>query len=283
MSAPPSAASKVSPFGFVPEGYLLVKRESVDTKVLALDESKEFLEASKPHQATAAEKAQLTYVPAGMHENTNRVVKPSRKVRKSLKANWAKDGQAISRSFDPVGKIPRVIHTSLEQQITLQFSTSFSSLTTSTTVPTFFGIVFTLNTLDGYTEFTSAFDQYRIKEVEFAMAPNGTLDGITGGSMRSCVDLDDANTPTSFAQIDAHQGSLLTPMFTGHYHRFVPHFAVAAYSGVFTSFSNAVGWVDCASPGVQHYGVKVGLSPTSSAVSYLVDVRCTVSFRAPGI
>jgi len=61
--------------------------------------------------------------------------------------------------------------------------------------------------------------------------------------------------------------------------------AVAAFSGAFTSYSNVpAGWIDSASPGVQHYGLKLYFESTPfGVISYEYSVRAKVSFRGPGI
>jgi len=60
-----------------------------------------------------------------------------------------------------------------------------------------------------------------------------------------------------------------------------PHIATAAYSGVFTSFKNEPStWIDVASPGVQHYGLKVAADVTSTnSVAIKMFVRVWVQFR----
>jgi len=65
-----------------------------------------------------------------------------------------------------------------------------------------------------------------------------------------------------------------------HYRKFIPHVAVASYSGTFTSFTNEVApWIDIASPSVQHYGLKTACTPTTAVVQYTARARLSVSFR----
>jgi len=60
--------------------------------------------------------------------------------------------------------------------------------------------------------------------------------------------------------------------------------AVAAYSGAFTSYSNLVGgWIDSASPAVQHYGIKLATPIATGSIAYTMTARAVVSFRSPGI
>lgn len=141
----------------------------------------------------------------------------------------------------------------------------------------------TLSLLNPGNQYASLFDQYRIDVVEAWIDNN--FPRTTGGTtlITSAVDTDDSNVPTTFTSVDDRQGSLLSNGVVGHYHKWVPHMAVACYSGAFTSFaSQCAEWIDVASPGVQHYGIKFGIAAGQTNV-YSLSIRALVSFRGSNI
>jgi len=102
-----------------------------------------------------------------------------------------------------------------------------------------------------------------------------------GENLYSVIDYDDANALTTVAGALAYTNVIVTPMTNGHYRKWRPHIAVGAYSGAFTSFKNEVSnWIDVASPGVQHYGLKVVADVTSiNTLSIKMFSRVWVQFR----
>jgi len=154
-----------------------------------------------------------------------------------------------------------------------------SLLTTSTTTPTFASANFQLNNVDQVTSFQNLFDQYRIDFIELWITPqfasNDTL-----SEYSSVIDFDDSGLLTSYAQASDFSNVVESSLSQGHYRRFKPHVAEAAYSGAFSSFANAVSpWLDCASPSVQHYGLKTAFKATAVASSVNMVVRYHISFR----
>jgi len=150
------------------------------------------------------------------------------------------------------------------------------------------GQYFFLGMLDQVSTFVALFDQYRITEVEVWIQPRNvrTVDVSTSshGLLYSVVDYDDASVAAwSSINFREYSNCLITPADNGHYRRFKPHIAGAAYSGAFTSFSNQTDqWVDCASQNVQFYGFKVGVDASDIAgdsYTYNQEIRYHVEFR----
>jgi hypothetical protein len=136
-----------------------------------------------------------------------------------------------------------------------------------------------------YSSFSAVFDQYKIDFVEVWLTPYGP--GSIGSyplntKIYSVVDYDDANAPTSLSALQAYENCVTTRASDGHYIKFKPHIAVAAYGGAFTQFKNeAADWIDVASGSVQHYGVKFGCDPSVATNDVQIDMttRLTISFR----
>jgi len=227
-------------------------------------------------KAAKAALTAVTTVGGQLLSNNNRNSNKKRKLNTDL----------ISKSYNVVASRPMARIRNQQNVITANLRYDVVTFTSSTSVNIYSSEVFQLNKFDGYAEYTGLFDQYRINEIEVWFEPIvGPAVALTDiGVLTTAIDLDDTSVPTAFATIEDKQSALTTGGLTGHYHRWKPSMAVATYSGTFTSFSNApAGWIDAGSPGVQHYGLKVGITPTSVAIGYRTQVRASISFKQPGL
>ncbi len=157
-----------------------------------------------------------------------------------------------------------------------------SAHTTSTTLSTFSAFQFNVASLDQVSALSSIFDQYRIKMVEFVLYPSFTpsVTVTQDGLMTSVIDYDDAATLTTVASALDYTNALTYPNGNIQRRCFVPHAAVAAYSGTFTSYQNVESpWIDFNSTTVQHYGLKVASTLTSVTCVYNALVRMWVQCR----
>ena len=94
------------------------------------------------------------------------------------------------------------------------------------------------------------------------------------------IDFDDSNAPTSTTDLADYTNCVVSGPTEVIQGTLVPRFAYGAYSGVFTSFANhKPDWIDAASPGVEHYGLKIAATTTNSAVTYTIMFRYHVSLR----
>ena len=154
---------------------------------------------------------------------------------------------------------------------------------TSTTLPTFFGLSFLASSLDNFASLANVFDQYRIDMIEVLIIPDVTevTPGSAGTSLYlSAVDYENSTAPSSLAELGGYASCIESSGNSQHYHRWEPQFAVAAYSGTFTSYAAQSGWVDCSSPNVQHYGLKIAHGATGAAFGVNAAITYHVSFRA---
>lgn len=161
---------------------------------------------------------------------------------------------------------------------------SQGTITSNVAVAVFAGFSFAASAIDQISSLTAVFDQYRIDEIEAWLWPRitgGTGTTVDVGMFASAVDYDDATALTGFNQALDYQNVLVSDGRQGHYHRFKPHCALAAYSGAFTSFSNVASpWIDAASTGVQHYGLKTAWTACdSTGYTYSLQTRLHMSFR----
>jgi hypothetical protein len=141
--------------------------------------------------------------------------------------------------------------------------------------------------INQFSQFAAVFDQYRFTMIEIWLTPSGpacapSYLNTTGGRMYSVTDYDDSNNLSSSNNALQYQNVLVTSFTDGHYRRFTPHIAVAAYGGAFNQFKNEVAdWIDCASTNLQHYGVKFLVDTTAGTADVKFDAfyRITVEFR----
>jgi len=122
---------------------------------------------------------------------------------------------------------------------------------------------FTLGAIQGNSEWTNLFDQYKICLVRVVLRPLFNFAQIVALStdvfppLCSVIDYDDA-TAISNVLLSQYQSYKQTRFDKDHVRSIKPRVAMAAYgSGVFASFANQGDqWIDCASTAVVHYGLK---------------------------
>jgi hypothetical protein len=156
--------------------------------------------------------------------------------------------------------------------------------TSSTTLAVFYAQAFLASYIDQISSLTAVFDQYRIDEIEVWIIPrigvNNSSNTEDHGLFASVIDYDDYNSLTGFNQALDYTNVLVTNGKDGHYRRFKPHVAVAAYSGAFTSFLNEESpWIDAASTGVQHFGLKTAWTATDSVYNQSIQALYHMSWR----
>jgi len=177
----------------------------------------------------------------------------------------------------PPTRVPRNI---ARQSYWYRGTYSAGTLTTSATVATAISLVFQLSFLDLATSFTAVFDQYCIVAVKVKIRPlySGSIG--TAGPLHTVIDHDDAGGLLSVAQAQDYSTHMSTQGNIGQVRVVYPRLAIAAYSGAFTSFANQRSYVDCASPTVQHYGLKVLAEPSNgSSATYSIEVEMYLQFR----
>jgi hypothetical protein len=222
----------------------------------------------------------LPFTPSLMNDMLQPLGKGKRK--KQGKAN-----SIVSKAYNIVASRPIAHPKFRENIITVNMRyTSAAFLSSSTISAVYSGTSFVISSFSDYAQYLGLFDQYKIDMIEAWLEPvvsQSTISSNTG-ELYSAVDLDDANPPTSLTSVEGKQTSLVTNGLDGHYHKWIPHVAVATYSGAFNSYGNVSStWIDSGSPNVQHYGLKVGITPTAANTVYSLTVRAVVSFKQPGL
>jgi len=159
-----------------------------------------------------------------------------------------------------------------------------ANLIASAGTPQYIGAYFQISNVADISAFSAVFDQYRIGLIEVLIEPvvtEVTAPGSDVGEYISAVDIDDANAPTAYADMGSYSTAVQTRGTQSHYHRFVPTVAVAVYSGAFTSFAATTSmWLDCGSPAIQHYGLKVATAASGVFQTYTYQVKMHCHWRA---
>jgi hypothetical protein len=150
----------------------------------------------------------------------------------------------------------------------------------NTTLPATYQKSIMLSQLSGYADYVSAFDKYRILEVQAECIPNtGGLSATSSSVIDTVIDYDDDSALTSGAQYE--YDSCYSVNSTSSFKRtFIPRAALAAYSGTFTSYAEAKPsqWIDCASPNVNHYGLKMVMGASTPVFALIIIYRVHVQF-----
>jgi hypothetical protein len=184
----------------------------------------------------------------------------------------------------PAPLISDVPKETLSRGRTYKFQSSYDGITiTSSNV----GIVaaslnFDLASISNSVDIVGLFDQYRILQVRVVFLPRQTAAGGIYGDIYTVLDYDDSVLLTSTS--DALQYDNLMTLPAGQYFERVlnPRIAMAAYSGiVFNGFANMEKvWLDAASTIIQHYGLKILVTPGSAAPTPIYDLKITLTVEA---
>jgi len=171
------------------------------------------------------------------------------------------------------------------QVLTIRRGYDGGTISTANGAPTAGFIAPTLATLPDYTDFTNLFDAYRIDCVKATFTPIQQNSLSFAARFYSVIDYDDSNPLASLgAALEYDSVMVSTIDNTSCVTRtFRPKFAVAAYSGVFTSFaqSSRNQWVDVASATVPFYGLKWIIEPDSAVKAvYRLDVVVCLRLKA---
>jgi len=216
-------------------------------------------------------------------KNVRRIVKkPDTKTEMMLKELVESGKQQQLRPVPEVPDVPR-IRLKRNKVYTFEISTNRANFTTSTSIETDTSYYFQLSDLNISTNFTSIFDTYRIAQVNLKFIPLGTSSGaMINSAIYTALDYDDASA-TTIASLLNYETLQITDAEHFFERTVNPKPAFALYGGAFTQFGQiSQPWVDCGSPSVYHYGVKVAAPVTAAAAitfqvvgTYLVQFKNT--------
>lgn len=158
------------------------------------------------------------------------------------------------------------------------------------------GFSFNMNLLPNVAEYSSLYDQYRLKGIQFRMVPktSGQFQGATSGvanalgygQVMTVIDYDDAATPVTKDGLMEFSTVKYTRSNAIHKRYLKPQMLTRLWVNT-TTEANSPGpakWVDWTYPNVEHYGIKLyvdapvvnNLATDNSSISY--DIYATFYF-----
>lgn len=191
-----------------------------------------------------------------------------------------------------VRRAPQVHTFSCTTRLT-DITASISNLGVQTNIATAYQ--FNLNQLPNTSEFTTLFDQYKIKSAKITFVPGGNnalispLSGVSSsfgfGRFLSAIDYDDATAPSAETDLLQYQSLKITNPMQTHTRTLSPKVLAAIYqSAIATSYeSRNAPWIDVGNPAVPHYGLKVWvnapLSTVAASITYNVYLKLTFACK----
>jgi hypothetical protein len=241
----------------------------------------EYLVFSPPNQmATKEQLAALTHLPAAFVGRTNKG-RGKGKGGEKLKFFGPK---TIALSNDSAFPFLKTVSARSQIFSTVESLATANFLASSTSVPVYTATAFSVASIHDISSFVSVFDQYFITCIEVLIEPqvSETTSAATSvGDFITVIDLDDNATPSNYNDLCSYPEVAQSKGTASHYHRWRPNYAIAAYSGAFTSYAATdANWIDCGSTGVLHYGIKAASTVSTVAQTYTIQTRLHVSFRA---
>jgi len=184
-----------------------------------------------------------------------------------------------------VRRDPFRVAASPDKVFTFVRTADLGNIASSFAGPVFGSNYFSLDGVTNYSEFSSLFDQFRIKKIRLHISPlsNAPYPSLVAPSpLYIAPDFDNATLPASVTEVIEKSGVRILSPKDSTVFEFTPRIAVAAYQGALTAFANQTSWVDCSYHATQFYGIKYALPVSGSAsqlsfwhsyVEYLFEFR----------
>jgi len=189
--------------------------------------------------------------------------------------------KADQTTFSPeVTDVPKVIF-ARNRHINVSLSYN-NTITTTATVASFGAIAPSLSLFAQYSPYVTAYDQYRIIQLQYKWIPQTFISNNIIPFVASVIDYDDATAPSSLTTVYSYDSLMVSPANVVFERVVTPRIAIAAYAGAFTSYANTScrQWLDSASTGVLYYGLKYAIPAASISVTFTVLVTASVQFRS---
>jgi len=165
---------------------------------------------------------------------------------------------------------------------TVMQSAAVTTIAGSTSAETDGDYAVNLSTISNASAFIAIFDAWRIMQVTFRFIPFPSSPAASGtqAPIYTAIDYDDSAT-TTIASLQQYDTLKVAPAGSFFQRCLIPRMALAAYAGAFTNFAQGSPgqWLDAASPGVLHYGLKVGIPLSSNPPAWTILADIVFQFR----
>lgn len=145
-----------------------------------------------------------------------------------------------------------------------------------------YGYKFNLAQLPDFADFVNLYDQYRIDAITFEMIPRSNMfaPGSTSSQIVTVIDYDDDILPLTVSVLLQYNNAIVHDSTRAIRRRFQPAIAEQVYAGGATAYTaTPATWLDLAYPAISHYGIKVGLYPSSPQTTFRVMATFEMSMR----
>lgn len=153
----------------------------------------------------------------------------------------------------------------------------------SAVTDTLFSRKFALSDLANYTEFTSLYDQYKIRAIKFSLIPRVTEADTSQSvpTVSTCIDFDDNTAPSSIDDMVQYQNFKMTRGNKIHNRYWKPAVSSMAWnSGVGTAYTVSKNlWIDVGSSGIPYFGIKGCIQQSAVAQTFDLKVDYYMMFK----
>jgi hypothetical protein len=149
----------------------------------------------------------------------------------------------------------------------------------SSSIETDGALTYSLSVVPNTSSWQAIFDSYRIVGVRVSFIPQDA--NPNAAPIYTVLDYDD-NTAITQATMLAYDTLQVSPASVYFERSFIPKVAIATYqAGTFAGYSqpNLPQWIDCANPGVQHYGLKYAVPAMASAGLWTAISEILIQFK----
>jgi hypothetical protein len=143
--------------------------------------------------------------------------------------------------------------------------------------------IFNLGACANSTSLQGLFDQFLIETVDITFRPRTNAftgsAGISSPPLYVVIDYDSSTALVSGSAATEYSNCVILEAYESLRRVFKPRFAVPAYqAGAFSAYKNSTGWIDCAYPNTEHYGVKWFLPTCNASFIPEWDLDCNITF-----
>ena len=164
---------------------------------------------------------------------------------------------------------------------TCEFQNTFSA---GTGTNSFLAVAVSGASFNNFSDMSQAFDTYRIKGMEVWLYPNATASfSGQGGMLSTVIDVNDSITPGTIGQLLGYSNVVTTPTTSIQHRTFKPRTegGISAVStGTITAGTTLEDqWLDTSNGTAAQFGLKIGSTPPSVAISYNMVVRAHFQYK----
>jgi len=176
-----------------------------------------------------------------------------------------------------------------ETMTTLYSTVNRGVITSSSAAEGLYAFSFALSDVPDYLNYVAVWDVFCIKEIMLTFIPVTLQSAPSTGPAYAFAyvapDFDDATTPANSTSMLSYATVAVLGPREKYSCKFPPRIDVATTTSAAASVNGVMNvrnaWLDCSSPSVPHYGVKVAVtqSTSTSLTQWVMFARYTIGFR----